>query len=361
MMLQDIAQHTALGRELTAGIDSDRTTVSGLADFPLAAELNTLGVPPRKGDSRERLSLVHRCDLYEALGAIDPNLIFAAPGPGMAGMIVAALGDADQQALFFDRFSAGITWSFFAMTERDVGTDAGAISLTARRVDGGYRLCGEKYLVGQGWRAPVGVVFAKEAEGPLGGACFLIEPAKLTGFSAKPLQVFGCRGANLSHMIFDDVFVADTALLGHHLRPTERMRNAASATFDALRPCVGVVALGVARGVLDRTRETGLVPAPVLQHHYNTLAALLAYARALCAQSDADGRPTREAGLSKVLSVQAATRAVDDVIARVSTAALFQNDWLCKAWRDIRAFEYAEGVSALHRTHSADLFRRLDT
>lgn len=352
-----MAAHITAGRALTAGIDADRTCVDGLVDFPLAAELNQLGLPPRANENATQMSLLHRCEFYEGLGAIDPNLVFAAPGPGMAGMVVDALGSDAQKAQFFDRFHDQIGWSFFAMTEKDVGTDAGAISLSATKVAGGYRLNGEKYLVGQGWRAPIGVVFAKLSDGPLGGVIFLIEPAELDGFHATPLTMFGCRGANTSHMIFDDVFVPDAALLGGHLRPTERVRAAASATFDALRPCVGAVALGVARGVLDRAEAAGLCSPHQIAHHRAELAALFAYACDLCAQSDAGARPSRAAGMSKVLSVKAATAAVDDVLTNVPAAALIHHSWLRKAWRDVRAFEYAEGVSALHRTQAANLFR----
>ena len=361
MIAAQTATHIAAGRALTAGIDADRTCVDGLVDFPMAAALNKLGLPPRAGENAAQMSLVHRCEFYEALGAIDPNLVFAAPGPGMAGMVVAALGDAAQKALFFDRFHDQIGWSFFAMTEKDVGTDAGAISLKATQVDGGYRLNGEKYLVGQGWRAPIGVVFAKLADGPLGGVTFLIEPATLQGFSATPLGMFGCRGANTSHMIFEDVFVPDAALLGGHLRPTERIRAAASATFDALRPCVGAVALGLARGVMDRAEAADLCTAPQLAQHRADVASLFAYACDLSAQTDAGDRPTRAAGMSKVLSVKAAVAAVDHVMTTAPAAAQFHNAWLRKAWRDVRAFEYAEGVSALHRTQAADLFRSIST
>lgn len=351
------ATHITQGRALTAGIDADRTCVEGLAEFPLATALNQLGLPSRDDASTTQMSLLHRCQFYEGLGAIDPNLVFAAPGPGMAGLVVDALGSDAQKSQFFDRFHNGIGWSFFAMTEKDVGTDAGAISLQATQVAGGYRLNGEKYLVGQGWRAPIGVVFAKLTDGPLGGVTFLIEPAKLTGFHATPLTMFGCRGANTSHMVFEDVFVPDAALLGGHLRPTARVRAAASATFDALRPCVGAVALGLARGVLDRAEAAGLCSPHQLAHHRAELAALFTYACDLSAQTDAGARPSRAAGMSKVLSVKAATAAVDAVLAMAPAAALIHHSWLRKAWRDVRAFEYAEGVSALHRTQAADLFR----
>lgn len=353
------AQHTDLGRTLTAGIDADRTTVAGLAAFPMAQALNALGLPPHADEISAQMSLVHRCQFYEALGAIDPNLVFAAPGPGMAGMIVAALGSDTQKADFFGRFRKDIGWSFFAMTEKDVGTDAGAISLKATQVDGGYLLNGEKYLIGQGWRAPIGVVFAKLADGPLGGLTFLIEPALLNGFSAEPLAMFGCRGANLSHMKFVNVFVPDAAVLGGHLRPTERFRAAATATFDALRPCVGAVALGLARGVLDRAEAAYLCTPAQTAAHRTELASLFAHACALSAQTDAGDRSSRASGMSKVLSVAAAIAAVEHVIQTAPASAVFQHEWLRKAWRDVRAFEYAEGVSALHRTQAADLFRSL--
>lgn len=354
LVLAELAEARGLG----AAIDRDPDQCVRFAELALGDALNTLGGP----DDAGLRGLADRCALYEALGYADPNLAFAAPGPVMAGFVVDGLGDAAQKQRFHDHFAAGPAWSFFALTERHAGTDAGSIGLRATALPGGgFRLDGEKYLIGQGVNATIGVVFARLADGPLGIGAFLLEPRRLPGFSARRLPVIGCRGSNVSHLRFDAVEVAEDALLGRHLRPTERFGASASATFDALRPCVGAIALGTARGVLDRTcaeellgrRDRAFVASARL-----TLDATLGRALDLCRAADAGRRQSREAGLVKAQAARLAQGVVDELAARCPAGAAADRSWLARAWRDVRAFEYAEGMSAHHMLNGADLFRR---
>lgn len=347
----ELAPHVDAGRACGAAINRDPDAVRAIAGLGFADRLTMLGRPGGAG-------LVERCALYEMLGYMDPNLAFGAPGPVMAGFVVDALGTSEQKTAFLARFDTGPAWAFFALTERQTGTDAAAITLSAEPIPGGgYRLNGEKYLIGQGVNGDVGVIFARTGPGPLGVVPFVIDPAEHSGFFAERLPVLGCRGTNLSRLVLHDVELPEEAALGTHLRPTERSRAAASATFDALRPCVGAVALGLARGVLDRAETADLVPSHILRGPRLRLAALLERALDLCAAAEAGKRLSREAGLCKAEAAAATMDAIDTVIAAAPPGAPVAHPWLARAWRDARAFEYAEGVSALHRLNAADLIR----
>ena len=358
------------GREIGHRIDVDPGEVSVMAEFQLSEALNTLGCPgwirraPFRflgGQSISDLTVQDRCVLYEALGYVDPNLLFAAPGPSMSGFVVDRIGDEAQKEWFFKRFSAGLTWSFFALTEPAAGSDAGGISTTATRVAGGYRLSGEKYLIGNGTIATIGVVFARTAAGPLGIDAFLIEPRQAAGLEARRLAVTGCRGANLAHLILKDVFVGDNALLGGHLKPTERLLSSAAATFDALRPCVAAIAVGIARAVVDQAESTGILRRgadhDALGKSRLELEALRQSLRRVCAAFDTGERRSRTAGHLKAVATNRAEAIVADVIARTEPGAVVAQPWLAKAWRDIKALEYTEGTTHIHLLNAATLFR----
>lgn len=354
--------HLEAGRALGARIDRDPDATREIASFALANDLNRLGLPADRGGApadAPEAGLAHRGALYEALGFIDPNLAFGAPGPGMAGIVVANLGSRDQERAFFSRFEAGPAWSFFALTEPAYGSDAGSIGLAARPVAGGWRLSGEKYLVGHGVHADIGVVFARFDDGPLGIRPVLLDPAHAVGFSARRLAVAGCRAANVSHLMFADVFVPREAVLGEHLRPTERFRRGASATFDALRPCVALVALGLARGTLTRALDEGLLDAAhrdFVEGCRLAIAGLSNHCLDLCAAADAGRRLSRDAGLAKSLAYRTAANVIAGIVRRAPPGAALSAPWLAKASRDVGAFEYAEGVSAIHRLGAADAF-----
>jgi alkylation response protein AidB-like acyl-CoA dehydrogenase len=358
------------GRRIGQIIDADPERVDAMAHFGLSSALNTLGCPTwmrpvpftlLDGRSITHLSVVQRCILYEALGYVDPNLLFAAPGPSMSAFVVNGIGNDEQKHCFFQRFSTNLTWSFFALTEPATGSDAGRISTTADRIADGYRLNGQKYLIGNGAIASIGIVFARTAPGPLGIDAFLIEPRDLAGFEAHRLPGTGCRGANLAHLIFNNVLMPHDALLGAHLKPTERVSSSAAATFDALRPCVAAIAVGIARAVLDQAESAGLLTRSVDRDAETqarlTLDALRDALQQVCASFDAGHRQSRAAGLLKAMATNRAEAIVADVIARSKPGSLVAYPWLAKAWRDIKAFEYTEGTTHIHLLNAATLFR----
>lgn len=358
------------GRRIGQEIDADPGRYCAMADFPLSRVFNTLGCPSwvarepfrlLDGTSVVDLSLVLRCVLYEALGRIDPNLLFAAPGPGMAGFVVNRIGTDTQKRWFFERFGDELTWSFFALTEPQMGSDAGHIATTATAVADGYRLTGQKYLIGNGAIGTVGVVFARTAPGPLGIDAFLIEPRNVDGVVTECLQTTGCRGANLSRLGFQNVFLPHEAQLGAHLKPTERYSLSAAATFDALRPCVGAIALGIARRVLQEAESGGLIRYPsdqgALARARHELDALRQSLHRVCTAYDAGKRLPRAAGHLKSIATNCAEAIVSDVIARSGPGALAAHPWLARAWRDIKAFEYTEGTTHIHSLNAATLFR----
>jgi alkylation response protein AidB-like acyl-CoA dehydrogenase len=358
------------GRQIGQIIDTHPDRFGLMSDYRLSAALNTLGCPAwtkpvpftlRDGQALTELHVVQRCILYEMLGYVDPNLIFAAPGPSMAAFIINGIGNDAQKHWFFQRFAAGLTWSFFALTEPQTGSDAGRISTTATVVDGGYRLNGQKYLVGNGAVATVGVVFARTSPGPLGIDAFLIETGRVDGLSVGRLPMTGCRGANLSYLVFNNVFLPRDALLGVHLKPTERFSSSAAATFDALRPCVAAIAVGIARAVLDRAEAAGILrrsaDRDALTQARLDLDSIRQALLGVCAAFDAGKRQSRSAGLLKSAATTHAEAIVADVITRSDPGAFAAHPWLARAWRDIKAFEYTEGTTHIHLLNAATLFR----
>jgi alkylation response protein AidB-like acyl-CoA dehydrogenase len=76
-----------------------------------------------------------------------------------------------------------------------------------------------------------------------------------------------------------------------------------------------------------------------------------------CAAFDAGHPHSRNAGHLKSLATNRAEAIVADIIARSGPGALVAQRWLAKSWRDIKAFEYAEGTTHVHLLNAATLFR----
>lgn len=352
------------GRHLGGQIDIDPDKARITAQYSLAPMLNTLGVPAdfqpvswltESGLALKALPLPLRCELYESFGYIDPNLLFAAPGPGMAALVVESMGTQAQQEAFFATFKRALTWSSFAMTEPEAGSDAQHIQTQAVKTDGGWLINGEKYLIGNGVVADIGVVFARTAPGPLGINVFIFSPRHDEGVQAERIPIHGVPGCNVSHLRFRNLFVPDSALLGQHLKPTERFARSAMVTFDSLRPCVGAIALGIARAALDLSLQQRWSSARSQwrQKAQRQLQAALSQARLICARIERGEPCGREAGLAKITATRIAEHVVLNVVHHAPPAALAQYPRLAKALRDVKALEYTEGTTFIHLLNHA--------
>lgn len=323
-----------------------------LGQWSFAPMLNHLGVPQRyQAAPGQVYSLAARYELYEQIGYVSPALIFSAPGPSMAAYVVAGLGSELQQDRFFGQFQRGLCWSCFAMTEPAQGSDAGAMQTTATPVDGGFLISGHKMFIGNGIVAETGVLFARTAPGPLGIDAFMFSPQN-PAITRQRLALTGLEGTNLAHMQFDKLFVPSEDLLGQHLKPTQRFAQSAMATFDALRPCVGALALGVARRALHEWQAC-VSPTAAQSQQLSRLKRRwhTAYYEALtvCQQADAQQAPAKSPGMVKTASVVIADEIVSQLLHAFPTCAQPVPTALWQAFRDVKAFEYTEGTRQIHR------------
>lgn len=338
-------------------IASPDETRAVMARWSQAPAFNLLGVPaeypsyqPHLQDY-QHISLTERYRLYEKVAFISPILMFSAPGPGMAAFAVAGLGTEQQQNAFFNRFQQTLSWSCFAMTEPAQGSDAGAMETTASPVRGGYRLCGRKMFIGNGMIADTGVIFARTAPGPLGINAFIFNPQSAE-ISRYALALNGLKGTNLAHMQFDDLFVPQADMLGRHLKPTERFAKSAIATFDALRPCVGALALGVARRAMhewQRDRQLTLPQSAWLSQMERRWLAVYRLGLQVCQQTEDKRAPENHPGMVKTHCVILAEELICGLIHRAPAGDMPLLNRLWQAFRDVKAFEYTEGTRQIHR------------
>src|SRR2546421_8119919 len=81
-----------------------------------------------------------RAEMCEVMAYGDAGFLLTMPGPSLSGVLIQALGDDEQQAVFQSTVLEQRCRTFFAVTEPARGSDAG--NLGTRLTDG--RLSGEK-------------------------------------------------------------------------------------------------------------------------------------------------------------------------------------------------------------------------
>lgn len=126
---------------------------------------------------------------------------------------IEAYGSEAQKQRYLPRLASGEIVGCFGLTEPDFGSDPGGMRTRASKVDGGYRLTGQKMWITNSPIADLAVVWAKSEahEGQIRG--FLVERGT-QGFSTPTIEgKLSLRASITGEIVLDDAFVPDDALL----------------------------------------------------------------------------------------------------------------------------------------------------
>jgi glutaryl-CoA dehydrogenase len=122
-----------------------------------------------------------------------------------------AYGSPEQKKKYLPRLARGEWVGCFGLTEPDHGSDPGSMKSRARKVQGGYRLTGNKTWITNSPIADVFVVWAKDDEGTIRG--FILEKG-MAGLSAPKIEgKFSLRASITGEIVMDDVLVPEENLL----------------------------------------------------------------------------------------------------------------------------------------------------
>ncbi len=140
--------------------------------------------------------------------------------------------------------------STICITEPGAGSDLSSISTSAEKVDGGYRLNGQKTWITGAPVAELFTVFARTGKDARLTA-FLVErdfPGLTVG---RAIEKMGCWALPTSELFFDDCFVPDDHRLGEEGGAESSLRK----ILGEIRVLTSALAIGVARGALDEALE----------------------------------------------------------------------------------------------------------
>lgn len=157
------------------------------------------------------------------------------------------LGGDDIQARLLTPALKGEKIGGICMTEPNAGTDLGSISTAATKVDGGYRVTGQKMWVTSAPVADFFTVFARAgAEKKL--TIFLIERDFEGLHIGRSIEKMGVWALPTSEIAFDNCFVPDSHRLSREEGDGETHLRKLLAE---IRIVTGALALGGARGALE--------------------------------------------------------------------------------------------------------------
>ncbi len=125
-------------------------------------------------------------------------------------------GSEAQKREFLPKMASGEVVGSLAMTEPGAGSDLKAIRTTARAVEGGFELTGQKTFITNGHHADRVIVFAKTnpEAGARGISLFWVD-ARSPGFSrGRVLDKIGQLAQDTAELFFDKVFVPADMVIG---------------------------------------------------------------------------------------------------------------------------------------------------
>jgi acyl-CoA dehydrogenase len=243
-----------------------------------------------------------------------------------------------------------------ATTEPESGSDAASICTTAKRVDGGYRICGQKAWISNAGTADFYVVFAKTDPTKRSGGvtAFLLQKGAAGMSFGEPMKKMGQRAIVCREIFFDDVFVAEEDRLGEDGQGFYGLMG----TFDISRVVLGAAAVGAARAAyeyaLEYARNRKQFGVPIIEHQavafrLADMATRIEAARLLvlhAARVIDSGGPAR--GLAAMAKLTASETSMFVTHAAVQTLGGwgYSREYPVEQWmRDAKLEEIEEGTS----------------
>ena len=186
----------------------------------------------------------------EELARVDAGTACTVSVHSMICAVIGNLGTQAQKDRWLPALASGDAIAAFALTEPDVGSDATQVRATAKTVPGGYVLNGRKqWCTNGGYSAVTMGMFRTGGSGAKGVSAFLIDNATPGIVVEKVTEKLGIHTSNTVDLAFDDVKVANDALLGAE---GEGFVNAMS-TLAGGRIGIAAQATGILAACLDES------------------------------------------------------------------------------------------------------------
>src|SRR6204780_437455 len=209
---------------------------------------------------------------FEELFWGDAGIAMALVGSSLAALSVVANGTPEQVGEWCPQMFGGpgdVKLGAFCSSEPDAGSDVGAIRTRAvyDAAADEWVLNGVKTWATNGGIATVHVIVASvdPSLGSRGQATFIVPPGTVGLSMGQKFRKHGIRASHTAEVVLADVRVPGRCLLGGGERLEERLarvreggrggEQAAMKTFEASRPGVAAMAVGVARAAAEYAAE----------------------------------------------------------------------------------------------------------
>jgi acyl-CoA dehydrogenase len=319
--------------------------------------LTTMNIPEKYGGLD--LTMFDECLVAEELawGCSGISTALSVNGLGLLPVLIA--GNEEQKATYCGRLVDG-DLAAYCLTEPEAGSDVAGIKTAARKEGDHYILNGSKTFITGATVANFYTVFAytNPEKRYQGMSCFIVERDWQGVSVGKPFDKMGQHASDTAEVIFDNVRVPASHLLGNEGDGF----MIAMKVFDRSRPAVAAGAVGVARRALEeaisyaKTRHS--MGQPIWQyqaigHMIADMAMEVEAARLLVWKSawavDAGERNTTIAAFAKAYAADRAMKICTNAVQVFGGYGYMAEYPVEKLMRDVKIFQIYEGTSQIQR------------
>ena len=195
-------------------------------------------------------------------------------------------GTEDQKQRYVVPSITGEKISALGITEPGAGSDVASLRTSAKKVDGGWVLNGEKCYITNGVRADFVVTAVRTGGEGHGGVSFVIVDTDQPGYQASKLEKMGWHASDTALISMQDVFVPEENLLGEEGGGFRLIM----ANFQWERLSMALGAVAAAQNVFDTTlafaKEREAFGRPIgnfqaIRHKFAAMATTIEAGRAL--------------------------------------------------------------------------------
>jgi acyl-CoA dehydrogenase len=298
--------------------------------------------------------------IAEELGAACAGISITLLVNGLALTPLQLFGSNEQKERFLRPVAEGAKLAAFCLTEREAGSDAGAITTTALTDGDELVINGQKCYVTSGEFAEVMTVFAlTEPERGARGVSAIVVPADSPGIAVTKVEdKMGQRASNTVELMFDNVRVPVANLLGKRGRGF----GIALQTLDFGRSGVAALSVGVARAALEHAlayaKERRQFGAPIINNQGVSFmladmamkvdaARLLTWRAAWMA--DQGTGATAESAMAKCFASDAAMEVTTNAVQVFGGYGYMKDYPVEKLMRDAKLLQIYEGTNQIQR------------
>ncbi|MXP21882.1 acyl-CoA dehydrogenase [Gordonia sp. HNM0687] len=298
---------------------------------------------------------------YSTFGPI--ALHIGAPDEGNVHMLAHIASD-EQKQKYLAPLAAGDLRSAFAMTEPSpgAGADPNALRTMAVKVDGGWKINGEKRFITGAEGAGFFIIMARTAgePGDRGGATMFLAPADAPGLSVDRHIVTTDRSMIGGHceVSFTDVFVPDEDILGEvdegyryaQVRLGPARMTHVMRWFGSAQRChdVAVDYVSKREGFGGKLGDLGMIQQMVADNEID-LAASMALLVKACHELDAGSHASNETSVAKTFAAEAYTRIADRSMQMCGGLGVSEDLPIARLQQELRPFRIYDGPSEVHR------------